>query len=329
MLPLAWPYWPGLVASLVQLVGALIGLHFVGRLETSLVHVAWSLLCYKLLLDCLLHLTPELTLVQVFVQGPLQLAWLCALVLGLRSSNDRLGQDLQRLHQEQEKAEIRNHELAALNRISEIALGSEASKLALEEIVKEVATATGFLVVAIEIYNERTQTMVCEAVSGLPIRFAGEDVAVPLEQSDANEVVRTGLPVFESDISMHPLYKASRLRNIGIKTFYCVPLRLEKTVLGALTLGHHEPTEPTPWLRQSASQYAKHIAFLLERESSQRIRQREERYARAVRGANDGLWDLDLRENRVYYSERWKLMLGYEEGEIGFVLALPVDRQLA
>ncbi len=316
-LPLAWPDWPVLTVSLVQLAGALVGLHLVGRLITGLVHAGWSLLCYMLLLDCLLQLTPELRLVEVFVQGPLQLAWLCALILGLRSSHRRLGEEMNRLREEQQKAKLRNHELSALNRISEIALGSEASKLALEEIVKEVATATGFLVVAIEIYNERNQSMICEAVSGLPIRFAGEGVAVPLEQSDAHEVVRTGSPVFETDISVHPLYKASRLRNMGVKTFFCVPFRLEKTVMGALTLGHHEPTEPTPWLRQSASQYAKHIAFLLERESSQRIRQREERYARAVRGANDGLWDLDLRLNRVYYSERWKSMLGYEEGEIG------------
>ncbi len=43
----------------------------------------------------------------------------------------------------------------------------------------------------------------------------------------------------------------------------------------------------------------------------------EQRYALAARGANDGLWDWDLETNRVYYSSRWKTMLGYAEGEIG------------
>jgi diguanylate cyclase (GGDEF)-like protein/PAS domain S-box-containing protein len=48
-----------------------------------------------------------------------------------------------------------------------------------------------------------------------------------------------------------------------------------------------------------------------------KLRESEERYALAIRAANDGIWDWYLKTNEIYFSERWKEMLGYGENEIG------------
>jgi diguanylate cyclase (GGDEF)-like protein/PAS domain S-box-containing protein len=49
----------------------------------------------------------------------------------------------------------------------------------------------------------------------------------------------------------------------------------------------------------------------------QRLAASEERHALALKGANDGIWDWDVEGDRIFYSSRWKSMLGYRDIEVG------------
>ncbi|MEL7334367.1 MAG: diguanylate cyclase, partial [Cyanobacteria bacterium J06560_2] len=55
----------------------------------------------------------------------------------------------------------------------------------------------------------------------------------------------------------------------------------------------------------------KTLRYAIERaELTQQLETSQERYSLAVEGARDGIWDWDLKTNRIYYSSRWQSLLG-------------------
>ncbi|MBX3053532.1 MAG: diguanylate cyclase, partial [Caldilineaceae bacterium] len=88
----------------------------------------------------------------------------------------------------------------------------------------------------------------------------------------------------------------------------------ETTAMEAVRVGAQDYLVKSQVTRQAL---LKSILYALERfQAMEALRESEERYALAALAASDGLWDWDLRQDNIFYSSRWCLMIGHGEAEI-------------
>ncbi len=112
------------------------------------------------------------------------------------------------------------------------------------------------------------------------------------------------------------------VQNVGSETvimFACEDISERKIAEVALQKVKDElelkVEERTGELRKINEQLCSEIIERQQTEAA--LKESKERYALAVRGAKDGLWDWKLKTNEVYFSERWKSLIGKEKSEIG------------
>jgi len=159
-----------------------------------------------------------------------------------------------------------------------------------------------------------------QRMAAMDRKYADVNIAVTRTREDVGRIQR--------DLFAEQVEQAAALRNweyliagfvvlmISCATGYGHRIKKELEAHDLERARHvRELEESGERLRSANTALTEEIAVRVEAQA--RLRVSEERYALAARGANDGLWDWNLKSGEVYYSPRWKALLGYLEDELG------------
>jgi diguanylate cyclase (GGDEF)-like protein/PAS domain S-box-containing protein len=210
---------------------------------------------------------------------------------------------------------------------------SVTSTLDLDLVLRRIVEAGVFLTDAEEgflaLLEERSGRLYLRAAKNID-QEAIETMRLPVADSLIGQVMKSGKPLRTARAEDDARLKVST--GFLVQNLLHVPILSRGEALGVLSVDNRVSkrafTEADEAQLTSLADYAA-VAIenaRLYEQAQQEITERqraeaalrvsEERYVLAVQGANDGIWDWDLIHDKVYYSPRWKAMLGYADKDI-------------
>ena len=200
-------------------------------------------------------------------------------------------------------------------------LSSEGGDNCVKRNLDALRDATDVDAIAIALFDARVQFVerVASATSLLapfdPLVLKGES----LEQLPflARGLGHLRIVEFRDTLEPRPAHAvdAQRLAALNIRSALICGFSLNDRVCGFMALCSSQPCDG--WdanLHLLLKLVGTSFATGLERLRADRhLGKLEERNALSLNSANDGLWDFDVENNTVYFSPRWKQMLGFDE----------------
>lgn len=167
---------------------------------------------------------------------------------------------------------------------------------------------------AVFLVEDDPQMLVMKAHRGLTEPLLSGCRRVPLGQCLCGMAAEQRGVVFACSLDEHHPIRYPDMTPHG---HYCVPIVSEDVLLGVVNLyvehGHERKPAEVSFLADAANVLA---GIVKRKQAEEALRRSEERFDLAVRGTDAGIWDWDLLTDQVYFSPRWKSMLGYEDHEI-------------
>ncbi|MDY6820999.1 MAG: EAL domain-containing protein [Deferribacterota bacterium] len=117
--------------------------------------------------------------------------------------------------------------------------------------------------------------------------------------------------------------KDNRYRKFGVKSVACIPIKYESTrnymVLCAKDEDYFDDKKLTLFndlVDKLSYIYSKTIIDKKKLFIEKKLALSEERWRAALDNTNEGVWLYDIKDNKVFYSDKWKEMLKYSKDEI-------------